>query len=122
MLPATAPGAASQVAPAEAARIAAVLRAALCRATIKANALRLESYTAWARATYRPWNHALTLLAFLSRPACQHSDAWRQLLIPALRYACHKAGTADFAQDTAIPQGPAAGAPPIARAGHRAHL
>ena len=43
MLPATVPGAASsQVAPAEAARIAAVLRAALSSATIVAYTLRLE--------------------------------------------------------------------------------
>ena len=70
MLPATVPGAASQVAPAEAARIAAVLRAALSGATIRAYALRLTTYAAWAAATGRPWNHTLTLLAFLSRPAC----------------------------------------------------
>ncbi len=48
MLPAL--GAASQVAPAEAARIGAVLRAALSGATIKAYALRLTTYAEWAAA------------------------------------------------------------------------
>ena len=89
---------------AEAARIGAVLRAALSRATIKAYALRLTTYTAWASATGRPWNHALTLLAFLSGPASQHSHAWRQQQLAALRYACREAGTADFTRDPAIAQ------------------
>ena len=104
MLPATAPGAASQVAPAEAARIAAVLQAALSRATIAAYTLRLDTYAAWAAATGRPWNHTLTLLAFLSRPASARSDVWRQQLIAALRYACREAGAADFTRDPAIAQ------------------
>ena len=39
---------AAQVAPAEAARIAAVLRAALSRATIEAYTLRFKTYTEWA--------------------------------------------------------------------------
>ncbi len=85
MLPATAPQPDAQVAPAEAARIVAVLRAALSRATIEAYTLRLNTYAEWAAATGRPWNHALTLLA-------------------ALRYACREAGSADFAQDPAIAQ------------------
>ena len=46
MLPATVPGAARQVAPAEAARIAAVLQAALSGAYT----LRLNTYAEWARA------------------------------------------------------------------------
>ena len=103
MLPATAPGAASQVAPAEAARIAAVLQAALSRATIGAYTLRLNTYAEWA-ATGRPWNHTLTLLAFLSGPASARSDVWRQQLIAALRYACREAGAADFTRDPAIAQ------------------
>ena len=104
MLPATAPGAASQVAPAEAARIAAVLQAALSRATIGAYTLRLDTYAAWAAATGRPWDHALTLLAFLSGPASARSDVWRQQLIAALRYACREAGAGDFTRDPAIAQ------------------
>ena len=44
MLSATVPAAASQVAPAEAARIAAVLQAALSRATVGAYTLRLDTY------------------------------------------------------------------------------
>ena len=104
MLPATVPGAASQVAPAEAARIAAVLQAALSRATIGAYTLRLDTYAAWAAATGRPWNHTLTLLAFLSGPASARSDVWRQQLIAALRYACREAGAADFTRDPAIAQ------------------
>ena len=104
MLPATVPGAASQVAPAEAARIAAVLQAALSGATIVAYTLRLDTYAAWAAATGRPWNHTLTLLAFLSGPASLHSDVWRQQLIAALRYACREAGTGDFTRDPAIAQ------------------
>ena len=91
MLPATVPGAASQVAPAEAARIAAVLQAALSRATIGVYTLRLDIYAAWARGSGRPWNHTLTLLAFLSGPASARSDVWRQQLIIALRYACREA-------------------------------
>ena len=94
----------AQVAPAEAARIAAVLQAALSRATIEAYTLRLDTYAAWAAATGRPWNHTLTLLAFLSGPASAHSDVWRQQLIAALRYACREAGTADFTRDPAIAQ------------------
>ena len=85
MLPATVPGAASQVAPAEAARIAAVLQAALSRATIVAYTLRLDTYAEWAAATGRPWNHTLTLLAFLSGPASARSDVWRQQLIAVWR-------------------------------------
>ena len=104
MLPATVPGAASQVAPAEAARIAAVLQAALSRATISVYTLRLDTYAAWAAATGRPWNHTLTLLAFLSGPASARSDVWRQQLIGALRYACREAGTGDFTRDPAIAQ------------------
>ena len=50
MLPATAPAAASQVPPPEAARIAAVLQDALSRATIEAYSLRLDTYAAWAAA------------------------------------------------------------------------
>ncbi len=65
---------AAQVAPAEAARIAAVVQAALSRATIGVYTLRLGTYAAWAAATGRPWNHALTLLAFLSGPASANSD------------------------------------------------
>ena len=104
MLPATVPGAASQLAPAEAARIAAVLQAALSGATIGAYTLRLDTYAEWAAATGRPWNHALTLLAFLSGPASARSDVWRQQLIAALRYACREAGAADFTRDPAIAQ------------------
>ena len=104
MLPATVPGAASQVAPAEAARIAAVLQAALSRATIGVYTLRLDTYAEWAAATGRPWNHTLTLLAFLSGPASARSDVWRQQLIAALRYACREAGAADFTRDPAIAQ------------------
>ncbi len=78
MLPATAPGTASQAAPAEAARIAAVLQAALSGATIDTYTLRLNTYADWARASGRPWDHTLTLLAFLSGPGAQRSDAWRQ--------------------------------------------
>ena len=104
MLPATAPAAASQVAPAEAARIAAVLQAALSRATIGAYTLRLNTYAEWARSSGRPWNNALTLLAFLSGPASLYSDVWRQQLIAALRYACREAGTDDFTRDAAIAQ------------------
>ena len=43
------------MAPAEAARIGAVLRAALSRATIKAYALRRTAHTAWTSASGRPW-------------------------------------------------------------------
>ena len=102
MLPATVPGV--QVAPAEAARIAAVLQAALSRATIGAYTLRLDTYAAWAAATGRPWDHVLTLLAFLSGPASARSDVWRQQLIAALRYACREAGAGDFTRDPAIAQ------------------
>ncbi len=104
MLPATVPGAASQVAPAEAARIAAVLQAALSRATIGTYTLRLDTYAEWAHSSGRPWNHTLTLLAFLSGPASARSDVWRQQLIAALRYACREAGAADFTRDPAIAQ------------------
>ena len=103
MLPATAPNADAQVAPAEAARIAAVLQAALSRATIRAYTRRLKTYTAWAAAG-RPWHHTLTLLAFLSGPARQHSDAWRQQLLAALRYTCREAGISDLTRDPAIAQ------------------
>ena len=84
------------------ARIAAALRAALSRAIIEAYALRHKFYTERARGMGRPWNHALTLLTFLSGSATRRSDAWRQQLIAALRYARREAGTADFAQDPAI--------------------
>ena len=54
MLPAIVSGeASSQVAPAEAARIAAVLQAALSRATIGAYTLRLNTYAEWARSSGR---------------------------------------------------------------------
>ena len=104
MFPAMVPNADAQVAPAEAARIAAVLRAALSRATIEVYTLRLETYAAWARSTGRPWRHTLTLLAFLSGPASRRSDAWRQQLIAALRYACREAETQDLTRDPAIAQ------------------
>ena len=104
MLPATVPGAVSQVAPAEAARIAAVLQAALSGATIGVYTLRLDTYAVWAAATGRPWDHVLTLLAFLSGPASARSDVWRQQLIAALRYACREAGASDFTRDSAIAQ------------------
>ena len=104
MLPATAPNADAQVAPAEAARIAAALQAALSRATIRAYTRRLKTYTGWAAGTGRPWRHTLTLLAFLSRPASQHSDAWRQQLLAALRYTCREAGISDLTRDPATRQ------------------
>ena len=81
-----------------------MLRAALSRATIHTYTRRLKTYTAWAVGTGRPWHHTLTLLAFLSGPARQHSDAWRQQLLAALRYTCREAGISDLTQDPATRQ------------------